>query len=144
MGFIKGVHYSKPEKEEVKFIPSSRSCGKGFREAVKFYLPKLLLGPIYHCREYFNYIKILRKLTNSDEEKEILDQVSAMLGPLKNKLNQLMQGAGAAAQRKPGDIFHRGACRVSRQEAVHKLHQLQQSIGDWEGKELVRNSSELI
>ena len=65
-------------------------------------------------------------------------QVSAMLGPLKNKLNQLMQGAGAAAQRKPGDIFHRGACRVSRQEAVHKLHQLQQSIGDWEGKELVR------
>ena len=61
-----------------------------------------------------------------------------MLGPLKNKLSQLMQGAGAAAQRKPGDIFHRGACRVSRQEAVHKLHQLQQSIGDWEGKELVR------
>ena len=63
-----------------------------------------------------------------------------MLGPLKNKLNQLMQGAGAAAQRKPGDIFHRGACRVSRQEAVHKLHQLQQSIGDWEGKELVSES----
>ena len=68
-------------------------------------------------------------------------QVSAMLGPLKNKLNQLMQGAGAAAQRKPGDIFHRGACRVSRQEAVHKLHQLQQSIGDWEGKELVSEST---
>ena len=60
---------------KILFIPSSRSCGKGFREAVKFYLPKLLLGPIYHCREYFNYIKILRKLTNSDEEKEILDQV---------------------------------------------------------------------
>ena len=57
---------------------SSRSCGKGFREAVKFYLPKLLLGPIYHCREYFNYIKILRKLTNSDEEKEILDQVTTL------------------------------------------------------------------
>ena len=66
-----------------------------------------------------------------------------MLGPLKNKLSQLMQGAGAAAQRKPGDIFHRGACRVSRQEAVHKLHQLQQSIGDWEGKELVREKGAL-
>ena len=57
---------------------STRSCGKGFREAVKFYLPTLLLGPIYHCREYFNYIKILRKLTNSDEEKEILDQVTSL------------------------------------------------------------------
>ena len=67
-----------------------------------------------------------------------------MLGPLKNKLNQLMQGAGAAAQRKPGDIFHRGACRVSRQEAVHKLHQLQQSIGDWEGKELVREMARWV
>ena len=34
------------------------ASGKGLREAVKFYLPKLLLGPVYHCFNYFKYIEV--------------------------------------------------------------------------------------
>jgi son of sevenless-like protein len=81
-----------------------RSCGKGFREAVKFYLPKLLLEPVYHCFHYFNYIEMLRKLTPSREESDTLKQVVAMLTPLKKKLKTAIQDAGPAAKRKPGKL----------------------------------------
>lgn len=38
------------------------TAGHGFVEAVKFYFPKLLLEPFYHCRQYFEYITVCRNL----------------------------------------------------------------------------------
>ena len=32
--------------------------GSGFKDAMKYVLPKLLLGPIYHCLHYFEVIKV--------------------------------------------------------------------------------------
>jgi son of sevenless-like protein len=43
------------------------------------------------------------------------------------------------------DIFHRSSLnKVSRQQALQKLSQLQQSISNWEGRDIASNSSEIV
>eukprot|EP00092_Neocalanus_flemingeri_P012439 GFUD01013410.1.p1 GENE.GFUD01013410.1~~GFUD01013410.1.p1 ORF type:complete len:1387 (-),score=368.57 GFUD01013410.1:1178-5338(-) len=128
-----------------------QSSGQGFREAVKFYLPKLVLGPVFHCFHYFKYIELLTKLTPHSEDKDSLEQVSAMLTPLHNKLttacatSQAVGPAQSGNKRKASDVFHRyGPGRQSRQQSLVKLGQLQQSITGWEGKDIVANSSEIV
>ena len=46
--------------------------------------------------------QILRQLAPSQEDRDTLKQVAAMLTPLKNKLKQAVTNAGSAAKRKPG------------------------------------------
>jgi son of sevenless len=46
------------------------AAGHGFREAVKFYLPKLLLTPIGHAFVYIDYVDKLLQLSTSQEDRE--------------------------------------------------------------------------
>lgn len=69
------------------------TAGHGFREAVKFYLPKLLLGPIWHAFLYLEYVNVLLQLShtiNNKEDRESFEQVQGLLKPMQNELQNIV------------------------------------------------------
>lgn len=69
---------------------SLMSAGHGFREAVKFYLPKLLLAPIFHAFLYLDYVKELSVKSEQFEDRESFAQVQGLLKPLECELQNIV------------------------------------------------------
>uniref|UniRef100_A0A182F0P6 Guanine nucleotide exchange factor for ras-like small gtpase n=1 Tax=Anopheles albimanus TaxID=7167 RepID=A0A182F0P6_ANOAL len=104
---------------------SLMSAGHGFKEAVKFYLPKLLLGPIGHAQLYLDYIKVLLQLSPSQEDKESFEQVQGLLKPLQCELQSI-------SSLLPKDYFTRVNSRARRQSAIEKTRDLQNTVEHWD------------
>ncbi|XP_017132507.1 protein son of sevenless [Drosophila elegans] len=122
---------SKPEAS------SLTTAGHGFRDAVKYYLPKLLLVPICHAFFYFDYIKHLKDLSSSQDDIESFEQVQGLLHPLHCDLEKVM-----AVLSKERLVPVSG--RVRRQLAIERTRELQMKVEHWEDKDVGQNCNEFI
>uniref|UniRef100_A0A1A9WXD4 Protein son of sevenless n=1 Tax=Glossina brevipalpis TaxID=37001 RepID=A0A1A9WXD4_9MUSC len=115
---------------------SLMAAGHGFREAVKYYLPKLLLVPIFHAFIYFDYIKILMKYSPSQDDVESFEQVQGLLRPLRCDLENIMANL-------PKESCVSISSRARRQLAIERTRELQNSVEHWD-KDVGQNCNEFI
>ncbi|KAK3580871.1 hypothetical protein CHS0354_032932 [Potamilus streckersoni] len=116
--------------------------GHGFKDAMKYVLPKLLLGPIHHCLHYFEVLKALINCSATEEDRDCLEQADGLLTALKAMLEKKI--TGSFLKKKPWEISLRLQGRTGRQAVVQKMYELQKSIDGWEGKDIWQSCSEFI
>ncbi|XP_067620371.1 protein son of sevenless [Eurosta solidaginis] len=115
---------------------SLMSAGHGFRDAVKYYLPKLLLVPVSHAFVYFDYINVLRELSRSEDDIESFKQVQGLLYPLQSELENILGSL-------PKETHVPLSSRARRQLAIERTRELQNSVEHWD-KDVGQNCNEFI
>ncbi|XP_039950100.1 protein son of sevenless [Bactrocera neohumeralis] len=115
---------------------SLMSAGHGFRDAVKYYLPKLLLVPVSHAFVYFDYINVLRELSRSEDDIESFKQVQGLLCPLQSELESILGSL-------PKETHVPLSSRARRQLAIERTRELQNSVEHWD-KDVGQNCNEFI
>lgn len=128
--------------QRADFSQTLQGYGSGFKDAMKYVLPKLLLGPIYHCLHYFEVIMALIHTSPNDEDRECLEQASGLLAPIKYLMENKF--SGSLAKKKPWETSLRLQGRTGRQAVVQKMSELQKSIDGWEGRDIWQSCSEFI
>lgn len=113
------------------------TAGHGFLEAVKFYLPKLLLGPIWHAFLYLDYVKMLLELSEHREDRESFEQVQGLLKPMQCELTR-------ALATLPKESGVQVQSRTRRQMAIEKVKELQQTVDFWDKDMAGTNCNEFI
>ena len=121
------------------------SAGKGFKDAVKYMLPKLLLGPIYHFFHYFDILKTFVELTHDEKDRETLSQVEGILSPLNTRLVRICTRHEMPQKRKHWENSLRFQAHIrDRKAAVLKMTEIQKRFEGWEGKDLQQCCNELL
>ncbi|XP_036402814.1 son of sevenless homolog 1-like isoform X1 [Megalops cyprinoides] len=120
------------------------SIGEGFKEAVQYVLPRLLLNPVYHCLHYFEILKQLEEKSEDEEDKECLKQAITALLNLQSSMERIC--SRSLAKRRLSE----SACRFYSQQmkgkhlAIRKMNEIQRNIDGWEGKDIGQCCNEFI
>ncbi|XP_014209785.1 protein son of sevenless isoform X2 [Copidosoma floridanum] len=115
-----------------------RAAGHGFKEAVKYYLPKLLMQPVWHCFLYFDYIKVLHKRSRIKEDTETLFQVQSLLNSLQFDLEKMEVG------KIKRDSSVRMQSRARRRAALEKTNEMKRTVEGWDQKDIGQCCNEFI
>ncbi|KAE8290255.1 Son of sevenless-like protein 2 [Larimichthys crocea] len=113
-----------------------QSVAEGFKEAVQYVLPQLMMVPVYHCMHYFELLQQLQERSEDQDDRECLKQAITALLNLQCSVERIY--AKHQPRRKPGEPMYRLYSRQvrSKQLAIKRMNEIQKSIDGWEGKDI--------
>lgn len=126
----KSIEALRTHVTQPNILKSLQFAGYGFKECVKYYLPTLLLSPLYHCNLYFEYIKIFHSLTNSVEDKESLEQAQGLLAPLQMSLSKI------SLENNGKNACVRNYNRVKHLQSLDKIQEIKKNVDGLDVREL--------
>uniref|UniRef100_H3DPU3 Son of sevenless homolog 2 (Drosophila) n=1 Tax=Tetraodon nigroviridis TaxID=99883 RepID=H3DPU3_TETNG len=121
-----------------------QSVAEGFKEAVQYVLPQLMMVPVYHCMHYFELLQQLQERSEDQDDRECLKQAITALLNLQCSVERIY--TKHQPRRKPGEPMYRLYSRQvrSKQLAIKRMNEIQKSIDGWEGKDIGQCCSEFI
>ncbi|XP_046902061.1 son of sevenless homolog 2 [Hypomesus transpacificus] len=121
-----------------------QSIAEGFKEAVQYVLPQLMMVPVYHCLHYFELLQQLQERSQDQDDREGLKQAITALLNLQCSVERIY--TKHLPRRKPGEPMYRLYSRQvrSKQLAIKRMNEIQKSIDGWEGKDIGQCCSEFI
>lgn len=113
---------------------------KGLYDAVKYILPKLLYGPIYHCSDCFEYIRLLMCTSPDGADREKLDESLTAFRGLQVSIEKMC--SMPPLKRSTEDmIFYQRRMGTAVPSSSTKMVSIQENIEGWEGKDLSQIAS---
>ncbi|XP_076831340.1 son of sevenless homolog 2 isoform X4 [Brachyhypopomus gauderio] len=121
-----------------------QSIAEGFKEAVQYVLPQLMMVPVYHCMHYFELLQQLQERSEDQDDRECLKQAQTALLILQSSIDRIY--TKHQPRRKPGEPLYRLYNRPARskQLAIKRMNDIQRSIDGWEGRDIGQCCSQFI